>query len=893
MLKTHVLYILVLFTVLLCPQNFAKAAETNAFILHSYHQEYPWTKRENNGIVETLQTLNPESDITFSTEYLDTKRVQFSTEYQEFFAKYLETKYAGLRPDIVFVTDDNALEFITNHRSRIFPTVPVVFCGVNDTSFITQHSSDDIYGVFEEKDITANLQLVKKLFPGIENVTFIGDNSQTYEVIYRQILAAAALDFPQYDLSFVAHRNLNQVENLIRATSNTVLVLTTIGGFHDNHDQVLSISTTLKRLRALGEYAIISMEDVYMHDGILGGVTTSGKTQGGSAAELASQLLEGRSISDAKHYVTGENIPTFDHRELVRLNIPESRLPHDSIIVNKPLSIYEEFKDVIISAFLTFLILCTLISFLLISIVRRKKAEEDLKSSRNFLNSVLDNLPDMVFVKEAENLTFVSLNKASEAFFNEPTDNVIGKTDYDFFTKQEADFFTSIDRKVLTSKKFFEIPSEPIRTSSGQRHLHTKKIPILDDNNKPIFLLGISRDITNDIIAAQERVELENKLKQSQKMESIGTLAGGIAHDFNNILSSIIGYTELAQHQPDVTPGVKKLLDGTLKGAERAKQLVRQILTFSRKNEQDRKPVVLADIVQESLTLLKSTLPSTIDIKHEIYSRGKILADPTQMHQVIMNLCTNGYQAMQGNNGILRVRLQEIDDKVYPSDGKFSDFPMGPYLHLTVTDCGKGMSKELLERIFDPYFTTKGPESGTGLGLAVVHGIIKSHGGHIVVESEKAQGTTVNVYLPKFDNTEEETENTANQQPVHSGSKNGELILLVDDEPDLINLTTSYLTNYGYRVHSFSDSQKALDQIKKMEEHYAVVITDMTMPNLTGVELAQEITALSPSTKVILCTGYSDKINRMKALSMGMSEYLEKPVSINEMLAALDKVLSK
>jgi len=892
MARASVLFKLLLFTLLLFQAEFVRAAAFNAFVLHSYHQEYPWTKLENSGLVETLRSMSPESDISFSTEYLDTKRVRFSHDYQEFFVNYLQTKYTGFQPDIIFLTDDNALKFITDNKSRIFPAVPVVFCGVNDTNLINKIPSTDTYGVFEVKDIQTNLQLIKKLFPGIEKVTFVGDNSETYQAIYRQILGAAALDYPEYDLNFIAHRDLVQVENLIRATSNTVLVLTTIGGFHDKDNQVLSIRTVIQRLRALGEYAIISMEDVYMQNGILGGIVTSGKTQGGKAAVLGFRLLTGKLIRGAEQYLTGENIPTFNHHELVRLGIPESRLPLESVIVNKPPSIYEEFKSFIFSALVTFGILCALIFFLLVSIVRRQKAEEKLKASRNFLNSVLNNLPDMVFVKEAKDLTFVSLNKAGEAILGESAENVIGKSDYDFFGQEEADFFTAKDREVLASKELLDIPSEQIQTSFGKRHLHTKKIPILDDNLNPLFLLGISRDITNVMIAAQERVELENMLKQSQKMESIGTLAGGIAHDFNNILSSIIGYTELAQHHADVTKEVRNLLDGTLKGAERAKQLVRQILTFSRKNDQEKKPVILADIVQESLTLLKSSLPSTIEIKNEMYSRGKIYADPTQMHQVIMNLCTNGSHAMQGNSGILLVNLQEIDTGISPV-GNLQHMDKGRYLHLSVTDCGKGMAKEVLDRIFEPYFTTKNPESGTGLGLAIVHGIIKSHGGHIAVDSEKAGGTTVNVYLPMIDETEEGSEERDSQYFRHSGAESGELILLVDDEPDIINLTEIYLTDHGYRVHSFSDSHRALDQFKKKEEQYAVVITDMTMPNLTGVELAREILALNPSAKIILCTGYSDTIDQKKALSMGISQYLEKPVSINDMLAALDRVLSK
>ena len=868
-----------------------EASDSNIFILHSYHQEYPWTKRQHSGIVDSLASLNQGRNSRIATEYLDTKRVSFSKSYQDFFLGYLLTKYSDYTPDIVFVTDDNALKFITHNREKLFSGVPVVFCGINDIPFIEKFSPENSFGVFEVKDISANLHLIKKLFPDVEKVTFIGDGSATYQAIYRQILASAAMDVPQYDFSFFAHPILEQVENLLKTTPNSVLVLTTIGGFRDKDDQVLSIAAAIKRLRSHGDYAIISMEDVYMQEGVLGGVVTSGIAQGRSAALLGSQLLQQKAVEESEKYITGENIPTFDYNELLRLNIPQSRLPEQSIILNKPLSIYTEFQGIIIASIIAFLLLCVLITFLLTSIIRRKKAEKELKSSRNFLNSVLDNLPDMVFVKDAENLRFLRVNKVGETFFNAPAETVIGKTDHDFFVQKEADFFTSTDREVLESKSLLDIPLERIQTSFGRRYLHTKKIPILDEKNNPIYLLGISRDITDEITAEKVRVELEKQLKQSQKMESIGTLAGGIAHDFNNILSSIIGFTELAQLQKDITPGVKKLLDGTLKGAERAKHLVRQILTFSRKNDQDRKAVVVADIIEESLTLLKSTLPSTIEIQQEIHSNERIFAEPTQMHQVIINLCTNGYQAMDNNSGTLEIKLLELPDGISPTAAEFQDFSMGPCLQLMITDSGKGMPKEVLSRIFDPYFTTKGPESGTGLGLAVVHGIIKSHGGYIDVHSEKGVGTTFNVYLPIYDETEEGSGVQELEEYVHSGTNKGEKILLVDDEPNIIQLTTSYLVEYGYTVHSFTDSPKALDHFKKQPNQYAAVITDMTMPNLTGAELAQEIIQINPKAKIILCTGYSKEINRKQALSMGVSEYLDKPVSINQMLAALDRVL--
>lgn len=398
-----------------------------------------------------------------------------------------------------------------------------------------------------------------------------------------------------------------------------------------------------------------------------------------------------------------------------------------------------------------------LILFLLGSNYRRKKAEMSLVESEQFLDSVLDNLPDMIFVKDAHDLRFVRLNRAAEKYFGKPVKEIIGKNDFDFFPQEEAEFFTRKDRETLSNRVLVDIPVEKIQTPVGERLLHTQKMPLYDRDGRAIYLLGISKDITEDIAMANERQELEEKLKQAQKMESIGTLAGGIAHDFNNILSSIIGYTELAQLQADKPEAVEKLLAGTLKGAERAKQLIRQILTFSRKGQMKHEIVALSDVVKEAVKLLRATLPSTVELVGKYNFSGVIQADSTQMQQVVMNLCTNGHHAMGDKGGTITVTVDEVrfeDNDKRP----IPHMENGRYVELVITDTGKGMERETILRMFDPYFTTKGSDSGTGLGLAVVHGIVKTHGGYISVASEVGMGTSIHIFLPAAEGEQSETE---------------------------------------------------------------------------------------------------------------------------------------
>ena len=866
----------------------AGAADLDIFILHSYHQEYAWTKRQNEGIVSTLQAYFANRDIAFSTEYLDTKRIEFSSEYQVFFKEYLRMKYISLTPDIIFLTDDNAVRFMDRYHDDIFPDVARVFCGVNDTSLKIPLPAEKACGVFEVKDLIANLKLIERLFPRIDTVSVIGDNSSTYQAISRHLRSLSSEVLPDLSLQFAADSSLTNVLKALEDQQSEVVLLTTIGAFQDEDGVNLPLSRVIRDIDEAGDYAIFSMEDVYMQHGVFGGIVTSGKAQGVAAAEKGIAILTG-GPDELIHsqFETAPNVPTFNYHELKRFNVKLRGLPDNAVILNKPLSFFEEFEEIFIIGLLAFLLLLTLIIQLSLSVVKRRKAESELQASETFLSSVLENLPDLVVVKDAENLSFLRVNRMAERYFGKTKDKIIGRSDYDFFPEDEAEFFTRKDKETLATRIQVDIPLERIQTPAGRRYLHTKKIPILDNNQEPKYLLGISRDITEEISAAQKRKELEDKLQQAQKMESIGTLAGGIAHDFNNILSSVIGYSELAQYKADDPAEVRSLLDGTLKAAERAKLLVRQILTFSRKDEQLRKPIAFADLLEDSVSLLRATLPSTLTTKENITCRGGIMADPIQIHQIIMNLGTNGYQAMSNSTGTLTFSLDEVE--FGEADEKpVAEMTPGKYVRFCIEDDGAGMSRETQERMFDPYFTTKDSTSGTGLGLAVVHGIVKSHEGHIGVYSEKGSGTKIDIFLPMIEGDVDDMDDSTYHNNAIGGN---ESILVIDDEPDITRMMKKYLTLFGYTVRVFAHSPDAFEEFKTNPDNYDLIITDMTMPELTGVELTQKILEIDPEKPIILCTGHSDEIDRDRAAALGIRAYFEKPLAIDELLVTLRELL--
>jgi PAS domain S-box-containing protein len=406
-----------------------------------------------------------------------------------------------------------------------------------------------------------------------------------------------------------------------------------------------------------------------------------------------------------------------------------------------------------------------------------------------------------------------------------------------------------------------------------------------DDAGEVIGILGVSRDITERKKARQEKKLLEARLQQAHKMESIGTLAGGIAHDFNNILSAVIGYTEMALEDAEEGSLIHSNLQGVFLAGNRAKDLVAQILTFSRQADQELRPVQVDLIVKEVLKLLRASLPSTIDIQQNIFSKSTTLADPTQIHQVLMNLCTNAEHAMQSTGGQLTVGLSDVEIDSEFEAGQLGIIP-GAYLRLEVSDTGDGMTAEVIERIFDPFFTTKGTGKGTGMGLSVVHGIVKSHKGAVAVKSEPGKGTTFEVFLPASQNIAKIATDDGDELPTGK-----EHILLVDDEKALVDLGRQLLERLGYHVESRTSSIEALEMFKTRSTDFDLVITDMTMPNLTGEKLAAELMKIRADIPVILCTGFSEQISEKHAKDMGIREFILKPLLMKKLAGTVRAVL--
>ncbi len=411
-------------------------------------------------------------------------------------------------------------------------------------------------------------------------------------------------------------------------------------------------------------------------------------------------------------------------------------------------------------------------------------------------------------------------------------------------------------------------------------HVESTVSPIRNESGKIINYVSVNRDITKESM-------LEKQLSQAQKMEAIGTLAGGIAHDFNNVLSSVIGYTELSQLEINNPEKCQKHLNKVIMAANRAKDLVTQILSFSRSEKNELMPIDLWAVINEATKLLRASLPTTIEIRKKVHTNHRIiLADPTQIHQVIMNICTNAAHAMRQEGGTLDIVLEDCAD-----DTEFAlQFPnqnAGRFLSLTLRDAGIGMTNDVIKRIFDPYFTTKDKGEGTGLGLAIVHGIVQRHNGQITVASSPGQGTQFHIYLPHTNGDVDKFSNAISEAIPRGNEK----IILVDDESDIIYVGERMLEHLGYKIRSFTSSTEALKAVKADPNDFDVLITDMTMPILTGDQLAIKVKEIRPDLPVLLCTGYNEKISRKKALEIGIDDFLMKPSTLMDLAKSLRNIL--
>ncbi|WP_432736995.1 hybrid sensor histidine kinase/response regulator [Maridesulfovibrio sp. FT414] len=858
---------------------FAESDKYNVLFLNSYQNGYAWSDDILQGVRDVLDSSGLTVDLHI--EYMDTKRFQ-NEAFMDILHSYYAYKYRGYKFSVIIVSDNNALNFMLKYQESLFPGVPVVFSGINDFKPSLIEGRDNYAGVLEHPDIRSNLDLFTLLVPGLKRVVVVGDKSVTSKAIIQQIRKVEP-DFSD-TLQFDYWNDLPLDELLAKARSmdrDEILLFTPF--YKGAHGELYTAEEVLKIIYDNTDVMIFSVWEFLLGHGIVGGKLLSGIEQGTQAAHMAVSILKHGRMPRIRVVTPTNERYMFDYNVLERFKIDQSLLPDDSEIINTPDYFYKLNKQVFWNIIVSILVLSLILVMLVISILQRRKVEKRITAQLAFQEILMDTLPLLICWKD-RNQRYLGANHSFTDFFGlgSPA-SIIGRSDPDLGTDRRFTAQAAVwDRKVIESgRSILRISWALPREGRDPVWLEINKVPLYNERGQVVGTLSTAQDVTS-------KVNLEKQLLQSQKMEAIGTLAGGIAHDFNNILTSIMNSVELALTDIDEGTMTWKDLDRAVKAAQRGSRLVKQILTFSRPSQEGFKPTDIGEVVQETVDFIKASLPRNIEVSAKVPDGAPlVMADPTQIHQVIMNLCTNSFHSLRSGGGRIEVTLTTVE--VGDEQAQFLRVSPGVYLRLEITDNGPGIPVEILDKIFDPFFTTKGKAEGTGLGLAVVHGLIKGHGGGISVNSTPGVKTTFEIYLPVQGQLRDIVPISFGTLPL--GNEN---ILFVEDDLDQLETTPRILESLGYSVTAMASPQEAFRLLANDPGLFDLMITDFDMPHTNGVELAKMVQEVAPLLPVMVVSGRRNVLTYVAEADCGIKnvrKVLMKPYNKTIIAEAVREVL--
>ncbi len=979
-----------------------------------------------------------QSDTTLNihTEYLDTKRREYSSDYIKFFSNYIQQKYTGIRPSLIYVTDDNALSFAREVLSQQFENVPVVFSGINNYALLDTLDRQRYTGVYEKKDIAVNLQLLSQLDPQLQNVLIVGDGSNTYRAIERQI-RQQLLSYSGISAEYVVEKRIDDLIERIQSHQPRYIFLTTLGRIEDAQGNTLPLKVTISQLVSASDAVILSMEDAYMLPGVLGGYVTSAANQGKAAAEFALAILQGQPVKDLSALSKSPNQYMFDHEMLQhhQITLPDEIL-NQSHMLNRPESFFNRYRMFFVGSIVSMAILFVLMLIVFVvlmvrknlqiqsvsarqreleklvgertralkleteklnqaqaithigsyawdlddditiwsdelfnivgqdiktfkpsyenyvncihpddrecfrqltvqvkhekkeyhgeyrilrpngeiryifeqgnvrvdkegrltglvgviqDISERRQTENTLRSQRDFTDTVVEVAGNVIVVLDL-NGCFFRFNHAAEELTGYDRAEVLGKPVWDYVIPEDQregvkSVFENLRKGNVDIAGHYE--NDWLLRDGTRRTLSWRNSVLRNNKGEITHIVALGYDISDRRAAEEQKDRLQRELNQARKMEALGQLTGGIAHDFNNMLGIITGYTDLALDLivESGNPDLQKYLDNISQATQRASTLVKQMMVFSRGGRNVSEVVDLGSILEESMSMLRSVIPSSIHIQIDIEpGLPRVNMDVVQMQQILVNLCLNAKDAM-GGEGSLDIHLGWLRNTNRECQACHQQV-MGDWLELSVGDNGTGMSADILERIFEPFFTTKEVGQGTGMGLSMVHTIVDNHSGHIYIDTQEGRGTVFRLLFPPLQ--ECDVSERYDDDIRHAGEQRyqgqGEIILLVDDEAALVNFVDEMLRQSGYLCKPFTSSREALEYYKTHVDDVDVLITDQTMPELTGIDLINAIREVREDLPVILATGYSDRVSRRDAEAQGIV-YVSKPFTSRDLLS--------
>ncbi len=865
--------LLILFQLFLPALSFADQDKKHVLYLNSYHNGYKWS----DGLLEGVRTVLNKSQfkVDLQIEYMDAKKFNYNVISENLFALFKE-KFKNETFDSIVISDNDALNFINKHRQELFPGVPVVFCGINDLQE-ADIAAGNITGVVEAFDFLATLEVAKTLHPEKDHLVILIDSSTAGVTIRHQAEKIIESHQTGLHIEFWVQLSLEETQQRVgKLPKNTFLFIApyyqTINGRFFTSEEV---SEAIYRHSSV---PIFTSWEFMVGHGAVGGRVLSGNAHGKIAGEMTLNILQGTKAESISIIKEPSGIYVFDHKVMEKLGINQKLLPENSTIINTPASIYAISKELFWTIMVSFVLLLLALISMFGAMLERRKVERKIIDQLAFQETLMDTIPQLVSWKDTGG-KYLGANRAFMDFFGiHNTQVVVGKTTMEILSDRSySDWSVSADAGVVDNKKAFRKIRRKVTGNNGtEAWIEVNKVPLIGQGGRIVGILSTAENITKE-------QNLEKQLLQSQKMEAIGTLAGGIAHDFNNILTTIINSTELAIG--DIQPGTQTEADlkRVLKAARRGGRVVQQILSFSRPSREGFRPTDLSSVAQEVIHLMEASMPANITVTSNFAADGGfyVLADPTQMHQATLNLCTNAFHALRKTGGNINIGLSRLS----PEEGKATlvSSPTGTIIKLSVADNGPGIKPEILDKIFDPFFSTKSKTEGTGLGLAVVHGIVKSHQGIIRVLCGAEGGSTFEICLPETEAWEENTSGTL-ASTAHTGGH----ILFIEDDEDQLQSTPRLLEEMGFTVTALREPAVALQLISSAVNIFDIIITDFDMPGMSGTDLAGRL----PHIAVILVSGRDDARTAAKEYP-NILKVVIKPYDKNDLMEAIREVMPK
>ncbi len=854
--------------------------------LNSYHQTMGWSK---NILAAVLDELDPDNNnIAVNIFNMDTKNT-FSDEYLKELATFLKVKTKGIQPDLIIASDNNAYDFLKQYRDSLFPAVPVVFCSVNNLDIDEAQKLAGYTGVEEIFNAPKTLDLALSLHPKTQEILIINDYLTSGRAVKDEIKRQLESYPGKVKISYAEKGPVEQINAKVRALGPNSIVL--LGAYYSDqtHRHIAGYEKMGPLLMEGTTVPAYALYDFHVHEGVIGGKVASAYQQGKMAAELARRILSGESTDAIPIVRSGTTEYLFNYAELARHSIKLSALPTNSKIINQPFTVFQIYKKEIVIFAVFVGLLLIVICLLLINIQHRQRIEAQLRESELKLKTIFNQAYAFIGLLTPQG-TVIDVNQPSLNFCQVKITDVVNKpfAETPWFNHSEH-VKSQLTENLKAAAKGQVINFETIHPANGTPHIFAATLsPIFNETGQVVFLLCEGRDITAQKNAEVEKQKIAEQLRQTHKMEALGTFASGIAHDFNNILSAVLGFTELNLISSDCHGSIREHSEHIKSAALRGRGLIQQILTFCRKETATPEPFEIHRVVTEALQLVRNNIPDRIVIQADIdEATGWILADETQLHQIVMNLCTNASHAMEEGTGVITVCLNK-DTFSVTNLPPLAELTLGLYARLVISDTGKGMTAEIKKKIFDPFFTTKPLGTGTGLGLAIVHGIIKKLEGGIQLDSEPGKGTTFTLWIPLKDHQPDQL----NSMPSPTmAAENSHHILWVDDEKILMTLGQEMIKALNYQVTTAASAQEALTLFQGHPGRYQMVITDQTMPGMSGIELSQTLMQINPELPVILCTGNSFSIPPETAAESGIKAFLTKPLKMESLALEIQKHL--